>query len=167
MRVLGIDPGLKITGYGCVDITGPDRGKLRLLEAGTIEPRVSDSMPDRILKIYDILSGIIDEQKPEVIVVEKIYSHNVHPMTAAKLGHVRGVVYLLSSQKKISLAELSPKRARQSITGNGNASKQQVLQVISNFFDLKADQLTLDASDALAMALGYIHISGRQGGFGL
>jgi crossover junction endodeoxyribonuclease RuvC len=156
MKILGIDPGLRATGYGCVEIRPND---VCLRETGTIEPNVKDAMEHRIARIYANLSDIIAEQKPSVVVVEKLYSHTVHPMTAAKLGHVRGVIFLLCSQQKIPLAELSPKRVRQALTGNGNATKQQTLRSIANFFHIDENKLSLDASDALAMALGYAHMN--------
>ncbi len=129
-----------------------------MLEAGTIEPKQNDLVQNRIFKIYHNLDIIIQEYKPESLVLEKLYSHTKHPMTSSLLGQVRGVVCLICAQQKIELIELSVKRVRKAITGNGNATKQQVRRLIAHHFDLKETVLKLDASDAAALALGYLQM---------
>lgn len=158
MRILGIDPGFKATGYGCVEIEG--RG-LRLIETGTIEPKQKDLIQNRIQKVYTILGGLIDEHKPDVLVLEQLYAHYKHPVTASKLGHVRGVICLLCAQKNVTLAEHSVKRIRKALIGNGNATKGQTRRVVADLLKIDEDKLTLDASDALALALGYVRMQGR------
>jgi len=152
MRILGIDPGFKATGYGCVGI---EHRRVTLIETGTIEPKQKDLVEKRIQKIYSILSGLIDEHKPHILVLEKLYAHHKHPVTASKLGHVRGVICLLCAQKNINLVEHSVKRIRKALTGNGNASKAQTKRVVAGLLNIDETKLTLDASDALALALGY------------
>jgi crossover junction endodeoxyribonuclease RuvC len=158
MRILGIDPGLRATGYGCIE---HDRSTVRLLETGTLMPRENDLMQNRIHKIYSLLGEIIDQHKPDILVLEKLYAHYKHPTTASILGHVRGVICLLCAQKNLALAEHSVKRIRKALTGNGNASKIQTQRVVAHAFGIDERKLTLDASDALAMALGYVHIHSR------
>ncbi len=153
MRVMGVDPGLKATGYGVLE-QGAD-GRVKALEAGSIEPRAKLALSEKLLKIHAHLGDIIDRHKPDVIVLEKIYSHSAHPMTAAVMGHARGVICLVCVQKGVSLVEESPKRVRKAVVGNGNASKEQTRRVVANFLKIDPAQLTLDASDALALALGY------------
>ena len=155
MIVLGVDPGLKATGYGVLKW---DKAKLGLLEVGAIEPKPRDLIENRILNIHQNLNDVIQQYHPEVMILEKLYSHHKHPTTAAILGHVRGVICLLCAQHKIKLVEQSVKRIRQSLTGNGNASKSQTQQVVAHILKIDAQKLTLDASDALALALGYINI---------
>ena len=87
-----------------------------------------------------------------------MYTHYRHTTTAGLLGHVRGVICLLSSQEKLDFFEYSPTRIRKAILGRGNASKQQIKGMMENIFKLKADSLPLDASDALAMAVAHAHI---------
>ena len=156
MRILGVDPGLRRTGYGLVDVAA--QTSIKLLEAGTIEPNVNDLIENRIHRIHLGLEKIITDQNPDVLVLEKLYAHHKHPTTASLLGHVRGVICLLCAQKKIKLVEHSVKRIRKSLVGNGNATKEQTRALIANLFKINAEQLTLDASDALALALGHAHM---------
>jgi crossover junction endodeoxyribonuclease RuvC len=153
MKILGIDPGLRATGYGIVEVN--ENQKPRLLEVGTVEPRQKDLLQNRIQKIYKNLDDILAEYTPDVMVVEKLYSHYKHPPTACLLGHWRGVIFLLSAHRSVTLVEQSVKRIRQSLLGNGNASKLQVREAVANILKINAGQLTLDASDALGLALGY------------
>ncbi len=155
MRILGIDPGLKATGYGVIL---HERQVIKLLEVGTIEPKQKDLIQNRLNKIHTILGEIIQQYKPDVLVLEKLYSHYKHPTTACVLGHVRGVICLLCSQNNMELVEHSVKRIRKAILGNGNASKIQTRRVVSDILGVDADKLSLDASDALALALGYVRM---------
>lgn len=155
MRILGIDPGLKATGYGMMEYDGR---RVKLLETGTIEPKAKDFIQNRIKTIYTLLNELIDQYKPDVLVLEKLYAHSDYPTTAAILGHVRGVICLLCAQKELGLAEHSVKRIRKALSGNGNASKLQIRRVVAHAFGVNEDKLTLDASDALALGLGYIHL---------
>ena len=160
MRILGIDPGLKVTGYGFVE--NNSNQPVRLLEAGIIQPKAKENLPARIHKIYSTLNDLSERYRPNVLVLEKLYAHYRHPTTASILGHVRGVICLLSAEKEILLAEHSVKRIRKALTGNGNASKQQTLRVVAQRLHLAEENLTLDASDALALALGYIDIDHKK-----
>ena len=159
MRIIGIDPGLKATGYGVVEY---QQKRVSLLETGTIEPKQKDFIQNRIKTIYSLLGKLIEQYKPDVLVLEKLYAHYNHPTTASILGHVRGVICLLCAQKDIGLAEHSVKRIRKALSGNGNASKMQVRRVVAHALDVDETKLTLDASDALALALGYIHLHCRS-----
>jgi crossover junction endodeoxyribonuclease RuvC len=159
MRVLGIDPGLKATGYGVIDFQKP---QVKLIETGTINPKTKDSLPFRILSVYNTLNTIITELKPDVLVLEKLYSHYNHPTTAITMGHLRGAICLLCAQRDITLAEESVKRIRSAVTGNGNSGKEQTQRVVMHSLNIQNMKLALDASDALALALGYINIYGRK-----
>jgi crossover junction endodeoxyribonuclease RuvC len=156
MRILGVDPGLRRTGYGLVDVT--PQSAIRLVEVGTVEPKEKDLIENRIHKIHANLQKIIEEHKPDVMVLEKLYSHYKHPTTAVLLGHVRGVICLLCAENRIELIEHSVKRIRKSLVGNGNATKEQTRALIMNLLKINASPLTLDASDALALALGHAHM---------
>jgi len=156
LRILGIDPGLRRTGYGLVDVAV--QSSIKLVEVGTIEPKEKDLIENRIFKIHANLEKLIDDHKPDVMVLEKLYAHAKHPTTASLLGHVRGVICLLCAQKKIKLIEHSVKRIRKSLVGNGNATKEQTRALVAHLFKVNASQLTLDASDALALALGHAHM---------
>lgn len=159
MIIAGIDPGLKATGYGFIK---PENGHIRLIETGTIEPRQKDLIQNRIHKIYTILTNLVEQHKPDIFVLEKLYAHYKHPTTAAVLGHARGAICLLCAQKGIELAEHSAKRIRKALTGNGNASKLQVRRMVAHRLNIDETKLTLDASDALALALSYLRLRQSQ-----
>jgi len=152
MRILGIDPGFKATGYGCIEI---NNRSVKLIETGTITPKQKDLIQNRIQKVHALLGEIIVEHKPQILVLEKLYAHYKHPATASKLGHVRGVICLLCAEKNIELAEHSVKRIRKALTGNGNATKLQTKKCVADLLKIDEEKLTLDASDALALALGF------------
>lgn len=156
MRILGVDPGLRKTGYGLVDVTA--QSLIKLVEVGTIEPSEKDLIENRIYKIHFNLQKIIETHKPDVMVLEKLYAHYKHPTTAIILGHVRGVICLLCAQQKIQLIEHSVKRIRKALVGNGNATKEQTRSLVARLIKVNPEQLTLDASDALALALGQAHM---------
>src|SRR5882724_2111710 len=123
MRILGVDPGLRATGFGLVEVK---TGTIKILDAGSIEPNPKALFESRIGRVHQLLSGIISTHKPQVLVLEKLYAHYKHPTTACILGHVRGVICLLAHEHKIELIEQPVKRIRLALVGNGNATKDQV-----------------------------------------
>lgn len=159
MKILGIDPGLRITGYGLIECKD---SKIKLLEAGVIKPKEKDTLENRLSKIYGNLDDIVTEYKPEVMVIEKLYTHYQHPTTACLLGHVRGVIYLLCAKRSLRLAEHSVKRIRKAVIGSGAASKMQTQGMVAHILKVDAGKLTPDASDALALALGYAQITSSK-----
>jgi crossover junction endodeoxyribonuclease RuvC len=158
MKIVGIDPGLKATGFSFIEQNGND---VQLLEIGTIKPKAQATIAIKLQEIYQTLSQLINVHSPEVLVLEKIYSHVKHPTTIGVLGHVRGVVCLLCAQKDLVLMEYSVKRVRKAITGNGNATKAQTQKIVANLFRIDGSTLSLDASDSLALALGYVYMNKR------
>ena len=159
MRIVGIDPGLKATGYGFIETHNQS---IKLLETGTIEPNTKEIFPNRINKVFCVLASLIDQYQPDVLVLEKLYAHTNHPVTASILGHVRGVICLLCAQKKLKFIEYSVKRIRKAVTGNGNAGKLQTQQVVLHLLNISKQKMALDASDALALAVGYTRIHSRE-----
>lgn len=153
MRIMGIDPGLKATGFGLVEIKA--QSQINCLELGTIEPSAKESIACRIQKIYDGVACLLKERHPDILVLEKLYAHAKHPATAFKLGHVRGAICLLCAQNNLTLVEHSVKRIRKSLVGNGNATKVQTKQVVGHLLGIDVTQISLDATDALALALGH------------
>ncbi len=156
MRVMGVDPGLKSTGFAVLDIVN---GRPKPLDIGTIEPRVRDPLERKLLKIHKHLTDIVLLCKPDVLVLEKLYAHHVHPVTASVMGHTRGVICLVCAQQDVKLVELSVKRVRKAVVGNGNATKQQTQRVVAGFINIDPARLSLDASDALALAMGHASMS--------
>ena len=159
MRILGIDPGLSTTGYGLINVGGD---KLRLIEAGVIRTSPRQKIQYRVNKVYKGLKELIGEHAPSVLVLEKIYSHYKHPATAILMGHVRGVVCLLCSEERIPLINYPSTRIKKAVTGYGHASKQQIQGMVQNFLSLKDLPEPNDVADALAIALSYAFIEGKD-----
>jgi crossover junction endodeoxyribonuclease RuvC len=155
MRILGVDPGLRATGFGLVEVK---TGAVKVIDAGSIEPNPKALFEDRIAKVHDLLGGVIAQHKPNVLVLEKLYAHYKHPTTACLLGHVRGVICLLAHEHKIELVEAPVKRIRLALMGNGNATKEQVQMFVKRLLCLEKAKMTLDTSDALALSLGHAHM---------
>jgi len=155
MRILGIDPGLKITGYGVIDFK--ERSCV-IVEAGIISTESRQPLPERLQKIYLCLLDLINELKPETVVLEKLYAHYRHPATAFLLGHARGVISLACAQKKIILVEYSATRVKKAILGRGHASKDQIQRMVMHLLSLKTLPKYTDVTDALALALCHTHI---------
>lgn len=156
MRVLGIDPGLNITGYGLVEFSvnkGP-----KLLEAGLIRTKPSFTLAQKLFHIHKGIKEIISEFKPSVLVLEELYSNYDYPRTAILMGHARGVISLAAQENKILLIDYSPLRVRKALLGRGNVTKNQVARMVQNFLGLSSLPEPLDVTDALALALAYVRI---------
>jgi crossover junction endodeoxyribonuclease RuvC len=160
MKILGIDPGLLQTGYGLIEADGPER--MKFVEAGVIRTSPEDSISGRVADIYDNLTEIIKEYKPQVLVLEKLYSHYKHPATSILMGHARGVVCLVCGRNNVSLVNYAATRIKKAITGNGRAGKQQVQGMVKSLLGLDTLPEPFDVSDALAMAISYVHIEGEK-----
>ncbi len=157
MRILGIDPGLNITGYGVIN---QNKEKIDVIEAGVIRTSSKQDLKTRLNIIYSQVSDLIKETHPEACVLEKLYSHYKHPMTAILMGHARGIIVLASAVSKLTLINYPAKTVKRAVTGNGNASKQQVQQVIEGCLGLGKSSGPLDVTDALALCLTHIYHSG-------
>jgi crossover junction endodeoxyribonuclease RuvC len=155
-RVIGIDPGLNITGYGVVASHG---NEVRLVEAGVIRlpPSHGDNLPVRLESLFNELRQVIKEFNPQTMCLEEVYSHAEYPRTAILMGHARGVICLAARLAGVPVLSFSAKRVKQSVTGNGSASKLQVQRSIQHFFSLNRAPQPPDVADALAVALCYIN----------
>ena len=155
MIILGIDPGLGVTGYGVIESGG--RGRVKLKEAGIIRTGARSRISDRLDKIYKNTLSLIKEYKPEVLVLEKLYSHYKHPVTAILMGHARGVVCLAAGTSGVKLVSYPSTRIKKAVTGRGHASKAQVQGMIKELLGLKKGPEPVDVSDALACAMTYVN----------
>jgi crossover junction endodeoxyribonuclease RuvC len=154
-RVLGIDPGLNLTGYGVIEHRGREAV---LVEAGVIRlPHArNDNLAARLEKLFESISEVIREFRPEKVCLEEVYSHADYPRTAILMGHARGVICLAARLAQVSVVSLPAKRIKQSVTGNGNASKLQVQRAVQHHFSLDGVPHPPDVADALAAALCYV-----------
>ena len=161
MRVIGIDPGLNTTGYGIV-VCCPDG--VKLVEGGVIRmPRnQGGNLPARLESLFVELRRVIEEFGPQAMCLEEVYSHASYPRTAILMGHARGVICLAARLAGIPVLSFSAKRVKQSVTGNGNASKSQVQRAVQNFFSLSNTPHPPDVADALAVALCYLNATRKR-----
>lgn len=151
-RILGIDPGLQVTGYAVVEVGV--RPIVR--EAGVIrsaEGRSTTDMAPRLLALYNGLVEVMNELKPDVVAAEQLYAHYEHPRTAILMGHARGVIFLAAAQKGLPVVSYNATRIKKTVTGNGHASKEQVQRTIQRELGLAALPEPNDVADALAAAL--------------
>lgn len=158
MRILGIDPGLNITGYGLIELVSD--GNWALLEAGVVKSSYKYPLQSRLCHIYNEISKLIAEYKPHSIVLEKTFSHYKYPATVMSISYARGLICLLCGQEDIALYEYSATRIKKALTGNGHASKEQVQRMVFNFLKLENFHCYVDATDALALAIGHYRLEG-------
>lgn len=152
LRVLGIDPGLRVAGYGCVSY---DRQQPRpiLVEAGAIKLDTTQSVSHRLLQLWNDINEIISDVSPDIVAVETVFSHTKHVGTAIILGHARGVILLAVENAGLPLIELAPTEIKKSVTGNGRSTKSQIQQAITNILDLETIPEPHDIADALAIGI--------------
>jgi crossover junction endodeoxyribonuclease RuvC len=155
MRILGIDPGLQVTGYAVIE-DGP-----RVCEAGVIkssEGRAPADMAPRLVSLYNGLVEVIDQFRPGVAVMEQLYAHYEHPRTAILMAHARGVLFLAAAQRGLPVISYNATRIKKTITGSGRASKDQVQRTIQGELNLAKPPEPPDVADALAAALCHYYL---------
>jgi crossover junction endodeoxyribonuclease RuvC len=151
VRILGIDPGTRATGFGVVDFEG---SSLRRVAGGVIRPR-SPELPGRLRELYVELEQVIAEFKPEGTALEAVFTAR-NPRSALLLGHARGVALVACAAAGLSPAEYSPGRVKQAVVGYGNASKSQVQRMVQRLLALPTPP-PADEADALAVAICHGH----------
>lgn len=153
MKILGVDPGSLFTGFGIIQI---ERANLEYINSGVITANSREELAYRLKQIYDGMQQVLTDQHPAVVVIENVfYAQNVQSLL--KLGQARGVVLLAAANFKLPVVEYSPREVKQSVTGNGAASKVQVHRSILQILNLKGWTLTHDQTDALAIAVCHSH----------
>ncbi|HET6622838.1 MAG TPA: crossover junction endodeoxyribonuclease RuvC [Candidatus Saccharimonadales bacterium] len=150
MRIIGIDPGTGILGFGVIETLSS--GKSKLIDAGVIRTPAHQADELRLETIYDELSGVIKQTKPEAMSVEKLFfARNV--TTAMSVAQARGVVLLTGRQAGLDIAEYTPLQIKQAVTGYGQADKKQIQQMVKTILGLKTVPKPDDCADAIAAAL--------------
>jgi crossover junction endodeoxyribonuclease RuvC len=151
--VLGIDPGLHRTGYAVVQYNGKESD---LKEAGVLKTKETDTLQLRLKSIYDSVQEVIEEFHPDSVVIENLYSHYSHPLTAVIMGHARGIIFLCAADHNLPVVCYAATRIKKSVTGNGRASKMQVQRSIKSIMKLGHLPEPSDVADAIAVALCHI-----------
>jgi crossover junction endodeoxyribonuclease RuvC len=150
MKILGIDPGLRLTGYGLIESAGMTP---RLIDAGVIKLATRTPISARLVDLEKSLEEILDEHRPGICAIEQLYSHYGHPRTAILMGHARGVIMLAAARREIVIHEYAANRVKQSVAGFGHAGKISMQRAIASVWNLKTLPEPPDVADALAVAL--------------
>jgi crossover junction endodeoxyribonuclease RuvC len=158
LRILGIDPGLNITGYGVLERKEKNPKQPRVIEAGVIRGNAKQSLPQRLAEIHSGVADAIATLKPAVMALEQLYSHVAHPRTSILMGHARGVICLAAAQAGIPVIHYPSTQIKRILTGNGRASKEQMQLAIQR--ELRLDELPdpPDVADALAVAVCHYYL---------
>lgn len=153
MRILGIDPGFAITGYSIIDYIG---NHFSLINSGAVTTKAGVSFPQRLTKIYDDLSIIIDTYKPDAISVEELF-FNQNTKTAINVAQARGVILIVGCKKNIATFEYTPLQVKQAVTGYGRADKIQVQKMVQSILKVKNLPKLDDITDSMAVGICHAH----------
>lgn len=154
MRVLGIDPGLRTTGYGCVEGDGftprlVEGGVIRLVRgAGPVRP-----IADRLVELERDAVELIDRLRPGAVAIEALFAHKAFPATAVAMGHARGVLMLCARRTGVEVLELPPRLVKKALTGSGRASKDQMQRCVQRMLGLASVPEPADVADAIAVGI--------------
>lgn len=161
MRILGIDPGIGICGFGLIDTNARNK----VLDFGAVTTKVDAPMPERLLELYESLREVFAQTKPEVVAVEKLFfAKNI--TTGIAVAEARGVVLLVAEQNGVPVYEYTPNEIKKSLTGYGAATKTQMQEMVRVHLGLKDKPKPDDAADALAAAITceFLYKTGETGG---
>lgn len=156
MRVLGIDPGVHVLGYGVVEAS--PEGDFKLLEGGVIRTaKAGKELPNKLKLIYTEICNIIKDYSPDVMAVEELFSSYEHPRPAIIMGHARGVILMAAAQHNINVAGYTPNKIKKFLTGNGHADKRQMQLMVQSTLNLPSIPKPPDVADAIAVGLCHLN----------
>lgn len=161
MRILGIDPALRTTGYGVIDAHG--RRRVLLVEAGVVAPAGDTPLECRLHELHAGIAEVIAQTRPEIIVIEDLYTSYRNPTTAVLMAHARGVLCLAAAQAGVRVQALGHAHVKRALVGSGSARKAQVNAMVTHLLGLRSAPKPDDVSDALALALAFLNIAQRDG----
>src|SRR3954454_12136179 len=156
MKILGLDPGLQIPGYGVIEYRSSSPSPIArpaLVDAGVIRLKPKTTIPDRLVELEIELDALMEESKPDIVAVEQLYSHYAHPRTAILMGHARGIILLTAQRRGLRIEQFAANRIKQSVVCHGHPGKVQVQRAIQSLWNLKEPPEPPDVADALAIAL--------------
>ena len=159
MRIFGVDPGSRRTGYGCIETSG---SRHRLIDYGALSAPADAPLPDRLHAVHGGLARLLAAHKPDVVAHEGLFYART-ARSALVLGHVRGVAMLAAAEAGVPAAEYSPAEVKRAVVGYGRADKRQVQQMVALLLGMDTPPSPLDASDALAVAVCHAHSIGPTG----
>ena len=158
MRIIGIDPGYAIVGYGVLDY---EKTRFSVVNYGAITTAAGTSFDRRLMEIYDDMCTVLDMFKPDCMSIEKLYFTN-NKTTGIDVAQARGIILLTAVQRDIEIYEYTPMQVKQAVVGYGKAEKHQVQEMVKNILRLDAIPKPDDTADAVALAICHGHSSGSQ-----
>jgi crossover junction endodeoxyribonuclease RuvC len=161
-RILGVDPGLRTTGYGVIECRGD---RYALVEGGILQPRVDLPLEERLAQLHAAMVEVVVSTRPGCMVVEALWTSYKNPATAVLMGHARGVIALAAGDHGIAVEHLGHSLVKRALTGTGAARKDQVGAMVVSLLGLSAPPRPVDVSDALALAIAYANIEAQRARF--
>jgi len=161
-RILGVDPGLRSTGYGVIEVCD---GTLRLVEGGVLQPRASLTLEQRLVQLHDAMVEVVRATRPACMVVEELWTAYEHPQTAVLMGHARGVLALAAGANGIPVHHLAHAAVKRALVGSGAAKKAQVSGMVVRLLGLTGPPKPDDVSDALALAIAFANVESQTARF--
>ncbi len=159
MRILGVDPGLNVTGYGVIDAEGR---RVKLVEAGVVRGGAGKSLAHRVGEIHVGIAEVIEATKPEAMAIEELYSHYERVKTSILMGHARGVIVLAGVQAGLPVQHYAATQIKKTLTGAGRAPKEQMQLAVQRELGLPNLPEPADVADALAIAMTHWFLSGQS-----
>jgi len=161
-RILGVDPGLRTTGYGLVACDG---ARLRLIEAGVVQPDPTLPLERRLAELHAAMTAVVSDLRPDCLVIEELWTSYKHPPTAVLMGHARGVIALTAGSSGIAVHHLAHAFVKRALVGSGAARKAQVKAMVVQLLGLAHAPEPDDVSDALALAIAFANVEGQRDRF--
>lgn len=158
MKILGIDPGIAIVGYGMIDYTA---GRFSVIDYGAVTTKAGMKLSDRLRSIYEDVNILIERFKPDAFAVEELF-FNTNVTTGIAVAHGRGVIVLAAAVQNVPIFEYTPLQVKHGVAGYGRADKAQVQRMVKSLLKLPAVPKPDDVSDALAVAICHAHAAGYQ-----
>lgn len=161
-RILGVDPGLRTTGYGVVELRD---GGLRLVEGGVLQPNPKEPLERRLVQLYEGMVDVLRATRPDCMVLEELWSSYEHPQTAVLMGHARGVLTLAAGAHGVAVQHFAHTVVKRALVGTGAATKAQVKGMVVQLLGLSARPQPDDVSDALALAIAFANVEAQRDRF--
>jgi crossover junction endodeoxyribonuclease RuvC len=161
-RILGVDPGLRTTGYGVIDCSD---GRYRLVEGGVLQPHTGLPLEARLAQLHAAMVEVVVATRPDCMVVEELWTSYKNPTTAVLMGHARGVIALAAGANGVTMEHLAHSLVKRALAGSGAAPKAQVSGMVVRLLGLATAPQPPDVSDALAIALAYANIDSQRARF--
>lgn len=161
-RILGVDPGLRTTGYGVIEVRD---GRLHLVEGGVLQPKPSLPLEQRLVQLHDAMVDVVRATRPACMVIEELWTAYEHPQTAVLMGHARGVLALAAGANGVAVHDLAHAAVKRALAGSGAARKDQVKGMVVQLLGLSAPPQPSDVSDALALAIAFANVEAQRDRF--